>query len=177
MNILIREEPIIMAIAKEQLRQIISENDINSVSDVYELFRESFKDMLQELLEAEMDVSIGYPKNAKDDIITTNKRNGYSPKMVKSQYGEIPIEIPRDRNGEFEPQIVQKHQRDVSGIEEKIISLYARGMSTRDIHDQIEDLYGIQLSADMVSKITDKILPNVKECRHVLWSRFILSVS
>lgn len=152
-----------MAIAKEQLRQIISENDINSVSDVYELFRESFKDMLQELLEAEMDVSIGYPKNAKDDIITTNKRNGYSPKMVKSQYGEIPIEIPRDRNGEFEPQIVQKHQRDVSGIEEKIISLYARGMSTRDIHDQIEDLYGIQLSADMVSKITDKILPNVKE--------------
>ncbi|CUX29926.1 Transposase, Mutator family [Clostridium sp. C105KSO13] len=133
------------------------------ISDVYELFRESFKDMLQELLEAEMDVSIGYPKNAKDDIITTNKRNGYSPKMVKSQYGEIPIKIPRDRNGEFEPQIVQKHQRDVSGIEEKIISLYARSMSTRDIHDQIEDLYGIQLSADMVSKITDKILPNVKE--------------
>lgn len=152
-----------MAIAKEQLRQIISENDINSVSDIYSLFRDSFRDMLQELLEAEVEASIGYPKNEKDDALTSNKRNGYSPKTVKSQYGEIPLEIPRDRKGEFEPQIVQKHQRDISGIEEKIISLYARGMSTRDIHDQIHDLYGIQISADMVSKITDKILPNVKE--------------
>ena len=152
-----------MAIAKEQLRQIISENDINSVSDIYSLFRDSFKDMLQELLEAEMEASIGYPKNQKDEVPTTNKRNGYSPKTVKSQYGEIPLEIPRDRNGEFEPHIVPKHQRDISGIEEKIISLYAHGMSTRDIHDQIKDIYGIELSADMVSKITDKILPSVKE--------------
>lgn len=154
-----------MAIAKDQLRQIISENDINSVSDIYSLFRDSFKDMLQELLEAEMEASIGYPKNGKEneEVFTSNKRNGYSPKTVKSQYGEIPLQIPRDRNGEFEPLIIPKHQRDISGIEEKIISLYARGLSTRDIHDQIEDLYGIQLSADMVSKITDKILPTVKE--------------
>lgn len=152
-----------MTIAKEQLRQIISKNDINSVSDIYSLFRDSFKDMLQELLEAEMEASIGYPKNEKDDALTSNKRNGYSPKTVKSQYGEIPLDIPRDRSGEFEPQIVQRHQRDISGLEEKIISLYARGMSTRDIHDQIQDLYGIKISADMVSKITDKIIPNVKE--------------
>lgn len=152
-----------MAIAKEQLRQIISENDINSVSDIYTLFKDSFKEMLQELLEAEMEASIGYPKNEKEGAHTANKRNGYTPKTVKSQYGEIPLEIPRDRNGEFEPQIIPKHQRDISGIEEKIISLYARGMTTRDIHDQIEDLYGIQVSADMVSKITDRILPTVKE--------------
>lgn len=152
-----------MAIAKEQLKQIISENDINSVSDIYSLFKDSFKDMLQELLEAEMDTSIGYQKYEKDGATTTNKRNGYSPKTVKSQYGEIPLEIPRDRNGTFDPQIVPKHKRDISGIEEKIISLYARGMTTRDIHDQIEDLYGIQVSADMVSNITDKILPEVKE--------------
>lgn len=163
MNILIRKEPFIMAIAKEQLRQIISENGISSISDIYSLFRDSFKDMLQELLEAEMEASIGYPKNEKDGAHTPNKRNGYSAKTVKSQYGEIPLDIPRDRNGDFEPQIVPKHQRDISGIEEKIISLYARGMTTRDIHDQIEDLYGIQISADMVSKITDKILPDVKE--------------
>ena len=71
--------------------------------------------------------------------------------------------MPRDRNGEFEPKLIPKYQRDISGIEEKVISLYARGMSTRDIHDQLNDLYGIEVSAEMVSKITDKILPQVKE--------------
>lgn len=152
-----------MAIAKEQLRQIIAENDINSVGDVYALFKDSFKDMMQELLEAEMDASIGYTKNNKQDIESENKRNGYSPKTVKSQYGEFQVDIPRDRAGNFDPKIIPKYQRDISGIEEKVISLYARGMTTRDIHDQLQDLYGIELSADMVSKITDKILPEVKE--------------
>lgn len=152
-----------MAIAKEQLRQIIKENDINNVADIYTLFKDSFKDILQELLEAELEASLGYAKNNKGDLEIENKRNGHSSKTVKSQYGEMQIEIPRDRLGEFEPKIIPKHQRDISGIEEKIISLYARGMSTRDIHDQIQDLYGIELSADMVSKITDRILPDVKE--------------
>lgn len=152
-----------MAIAKEQLRQIIAENGINSVGDIYTLFKDSFKDMLQELLEAEMDASIGYTKNNKQDAASENKRNGHSPKTVKSQYGEFQVDIPRDRTGEFEPKIIPKYQRDISGIEEKVISLYSRGMTTRDIHDQLQDLYGIELSADMVSKITDKILPEVKE--------------
>ncbi|WP_031389351.1 IS256 family transposase [Kineothrix alysoides] len=152
-----------MAIAKDQLQQIIADNDINSPSDIYALFKDSFKDMLQELLESEMNASIGYEKNNKEHMDSDNKRNGYSPKTVKSQYGEVQLDIPRDRNGEFEPQIVPKYQRDISGIEEKVISLYARGMTTRDIHDQIEDLYGIQVSAEMVSKITDKLLPEVKE--------------
>ena len=125
-----------MAVAKEQIRQIISENNINSVADIYTLLKDSFKDILQELMEAELD---------------------------KSQYGEFQIDVPRDRNGEFEPKLIPKYQRDISGIEEKVISLYARGMSTRDIHDQLQDLYGIELSAEMVSKITDKILPQVKE--------------
>ena len=152
-----------MAIAKEQLRQIIRENDVQTVGDVYKLLRDSFKDMMQEMLEAEMDVSMGYPKNEKGELIVDNKRNGYSPKTVKSQYGELELDIPRDRNGEFEPKIVPKYQRDISGIEEKVISLYARGMSTRDIHDQLQDIYGIELSAEMVSKITDRILPDIKE--------------
>jgi putative transposase len=142
---------IFMAIAKEQLRQIIKENDISNVGDIYSLFKESFKDMLQELLEAEMEASIGYVKNEKDNLTSENKRNGYSTKTVKSQYGE------------FIPKIVPKYQRNISDIEEKVISLYARGMTTRDIHDQLQDIYGIELSADMVSKITDKILPEVKE--------------
>lgn len=152
-----------MAIAKEQLRQIIKENDIQSVGDIYNLLKDSFKDMMQEMLEAEMDVSMGYPKNEKGELTVANKRNGYSQKSVKSQYGEFEVDIPRDRNGEFEPKIIPKYQRDISGIEEKVISLYARGMSTRDIHDQLQDIYGIELSAEMVSKITDRIIPDIKE--------------
>lgn len=152
-----------MAIAKEQLRQIIADNNITSVGDIYSLFKDSFKDMLQELLEAEMDASIGYSKNEKQLSDSDNKRNGYSSKTVKTQFGEMPIQIPRDRNGEFEPTIIPKYQRDISGIEEKVISLYAHGMSTRDIHEQIKDIYGIEVSAEMVSKITDKILPEIKE--------------
>jgi putative transposase len=152
-----------MSIAKEQLRQIISENNITTVPDIYAFFKDSFKDMLQELLEAELDTSIGYPKNEKTEADTDNKRNGYATKTVKSQFGEFPVEIPRDRNGEFEPKIIPKYQRDISGIEEKVISLYARGMTTRDIHDQLKDIYGIELSAEMVSKITDRIIPEVRE--------------
>ena len=102
-------------------------------------------------------------KNHKGDLQTDNKRNGHSTKNLKSQYGEFQIDVPRDQNGEFEPKLIPKYQRGISGIEEKVISLYARGMSTRDIHDQLQDLYGIELSAEMVSKITDKILPQVKE--------------
>ena len=152
-----------MAVAKEQIRQIISQNNISSVADVYSLLKESFKDILQELMEAELDAALGYEKNQKGDLLTDNKRNGHSLKTLKSQYGEFQIDVPRDRNGEFEPKLIPKYQRDISGIEEKVISLYARGMSTRDIHDQLNDLYGIEVSAEMVSKITDKILPQVKE--------------
>ena len=103
----------------------------------------SFKDILQELMEAELDATLGYEKNHKGDLQTDNKRNGHSTKNLKSQYGEFQIDVPRDRNGEFEPKLIPKYQRDISGIEEKVISLYARGMSTRDIHDQLQDLYGM----------------------------------
>ena len=152
-----------MAIAKEQIRQIIADNNFTNVADVYAYLKEGFKDILQELMEAELDATLGYEKNQKGDLISNNKRNGYSTKTLKSQYGEFPVDIPRDRNGEFEPKLIPKYQRDISGIEEKVISLYARGMSTRDIHDQLQDLYGIELSAEMVSKITDKLLPEIKE--------------
>lgn len=152
-----------MAIAKEQLRQIIKENDLKSAGDVYALLKDSFKDLLQELLEAELDVSLGYDKNEKHGIETDNKRNGHTPKTVKSEFGEFQLDIPRDRNGEFEPEIVPKYCRDISGIEEKVISLYARGMTTRDIGAEIQELYGINVSAEKVSKITDRILPEIKE--------------
>ena len=91
-----------MAIAKEQLQQIITDNDIKSVGDIYSLFKDSFKDMLQELMEAELNASLGYEKNKKEDTDTDNKRNGYSPKTVKSKFGQLTLDIPRDRNG-FQP--------------------------------------------------------------------------
>ncbi len=131
-----------MPVAKEQIRQIITDNKLNSVADVYTFLRDGFKDILQELMEAELDAALGYEKNQKGDMEGTNKRNGHSPKNLKSQYGEFQIDVPRDRNGEFEPRLIPKYQRDITGIEEKVISLYARGMSTRDIHDQLQDLYG-----------------------------------
>lgn len=152
-----------MGIAREQLRAVVRESGITNVGEVYELLRDGFKDIIQELLEAEMEESLGYEKHEKREAETENKHNGYSQKTVKSQYGEFQLDIPRDRKGEFEPKIVKKHQRDISGIEEKIIALYARGMSTRDIHDQLKELYGIELSAEMVSKITDRILPEIRE--------------
>ena len=128
-----------MPVAKEQIRQIIADNNLNSVADVYTLLRDGFKDILQELMEAELDAALGYEKNQKGDMDTANKRNGHSPKKLKSQYGEFEIDIPRDRNGEFEPKIVPKYQRDVSGIEEKAISLYGRRMNTRDIHYKVRE--------------------------------------
>lgn len=108
-----------MPVAKEQIRQIIADNNISSVADVYSLLRDGFKDILQELMEAELDATLGYEKNQKGNMGTTNKRNGHSPKNLKSQYGEFQIDVPRDRNGEFEPKLIPKYQRDISGIEEK----------------------------------------------------------
>lgn len=151
------------SIPKNVLREIIRENDFKNPGEIYTYFKDAFKDLLQEMLEAEMDVTLGYDKNDVKNKQTDNYRNGHSQKTVKSQYGEVELSIPRDRKGDFEPKIVPKYKRDISGIEEKIISLYARGMSTRDIHDQIKDLYGIEVSAEMVSKITDRILPEIEE--------------
>lgn len=110
-----------------------------------------------------MDVSLGYDKNEKNGVETDNKRNGHSPKTVKSKFGEFQLDIPRDRNGEYEPEIIPKYCRDISGIEDKVISLYARGMTTRNIGAELRELYGIDVSGEKVLKITDPILPEIKE--------------
>ena len=110
-----------------------------------------------------MDVTLGYSREEAQSKTTDNSRNGYSKKTVRSELGPIELNIPRDRKGEFGPKIVPKHKRDVSGIEEKVISLYARGLSTRDIHEQIKDIYGVEISAEMVSRITDHVVPEIKE--------------
>lgn len=151
------------ALPKEVIREILSENKFNNAGEVMSFLKDAFKDVLQEMLEAEMEIHLGYPKDEPKAKSTENSRNGYSTKQLKSEFGPVDIQIPRDRKGEFEPQIVPKYKRDISGIEEKVIALYARGMSTRDIHDQIKDLYGIEISAEMVSKITERLVPEIRE--------------
>lgn len=148
---------------KEVLRKMIDDGNLKTAGDLHSYLKDMFKDALQEMLEAELEVELGYSKGDKKNKHTNNRRNGYTQKTVKTQFGELPIEVPRDRNSEFEPVVVPKNKRNISGIEDKVISLYARGMSTRDIHDQVKDIYGIELSADMVSKITNRIIPEIKE--------------
>lgn len=150
-------------LSKEVLREMIKGGNLKTAGDLHMYLKEMFKDALQEMLEAELEMQLGYAKGDKRNKQTDNRRNGYTDKTVKTQFGEMPIEVPRDRNGEFEPIVVPKNKRDISGIEEKVIALYARGMSTRDIHEQIKDIYGIELSAEMVCKITDNIIPQIKE--------------
>ena len=116
-----------------------------------------FRDILQESLEAEMDEALGYGKYNTMDKNNDNSRNGYSKKTVKTELSPVQINIPRDRNGDFEPKIVPKHQRSVNGIEDKILGLYATGMTTRDISEQIKELYGVDISAETVSNITNRI--------------------
>lgn len=163
-NKITREEILIMtALSKEIVREIIKGNNFQEPGEVLVFLKESFREVLQEMLEVEMDNTLGYSREDASNKVTENSRNGYSKKTVRSELGTVELNIPRDRKGVFDPQIVPKHKRDVSGIDDKIISLYARGMSTRDIHEQIKDIYDIELSADMVSKITDRIVPELRE--------------
>ena len=147
---------------KEILKLLQENYDINTAQDLSSALKDMFKGALQEMMNAEFDSSMGYSKYDKKSE-KTNYRNGTTKKKLKSEFGEFEFETPRDRNGEFEPQIVPKNTRDVSGIEDKIISLYGRGLTTREINEQIQDLYGIEVSATMVSNITDQIIPQIKE--------------
>lgn len=147
----------------KELLKILQDNyEIETAQDLSSAIKDLFKDSLQEMMNAEFETSMGYSKYDKTTE-KTNYRNGTTKKNLKSEFGEFEFETPRDRNGEFEPKIVPKNKRDVSGIEDKIISLYGRGLSTREINEQIQDLYGIEVSSTMVSNITDQILPKIKE--------------
>ena len=147
----------------KKILEILQENyQIESAQDLSSAIKDLFKDSLQEMMNAEFETSMGY-KKYDNKVEKTNYRNGTTKKKLKSEFGEFEFETPRDRNGEFEPRIVPKNKRDVSGIEDKIISLYGRGLSTRGINEQIQDLYGIEVSSTMVSNITDQILPKIKE--------------
>ena len=119
------------------------------------------KSSLEQMLEAEMNEHLGYEKHSPAGIHSGNSRNGTSFKRVKTGQGEIPVDIPRDRNGKYSPIVIGKHQRTLGDLEDKIISMYAKGMTTRDIQDHVEEIYGLQISPTAVSNITDNIIGHI----------------
>ncbi|MBB6063377.1 transposase-like protein [Thermosipho japonicus] len=119
--------------------------------------------IIQEILETELEDELGYEKYDKENKETDNSKNGYSSKKVRSSMGEIELKITRDKNGEYEPKIIPKYKKDISDIESRIIGMYGLGLSTKDIAKNVEDIYGVELSAEMISKITNKILPEIRE--------------
>ncbi|WP_421617090.1 IS256 family transposase [Brevibacillus sp. TJ4] len=149
--------------SKEQIKQWIKEKNMKSVDDVQSALKDLFADTIQEMLEAEIESSLGYAKHDMKNKRTTNSRNGYSKKTVRSEYGDVDIQVPRDREGDFEPNIVKKHQSNVTGIEDQILALYAKGVSTRDIQDHLQQLYGIEVSPTLISNVTNKNVPMIKE--------------
>ncbi len=149
---------------RARIREFLKENDIGSMSDIQELFKETIGSFFENGLEAELDEELGYSKYDYKNKETENSRNGKSTKTLKSSFGEFEVDTPRDRNGEFEPQLLKKNQTSITeDVEEKIISMYAKGMTTSDIERHIRDIYGIEVSDTTISRITDKILPVVKE--------------
>ena len=151
--------------SKDLIKKLVKEQHFNSTADVMNCMKEMFADVLQETLNAEMDDHLGFDKSERRVYSSSKKnyRNGSTKRTLKTQLGEVEIHVPRDRNGEFESGIIGKYQRNADGLEERILSLYATGMSLNDIKDQIKQLYDVDISSELVSKITDKIMPIVTE--------------
>jgi putative transposase len=152
-----------MALDRKELKKLLKEKGVKSLDDFNAFMREISKEVVETILEGELTDHLGYEKHDQKAKATDNARNGFTPKAVKSKYGEIGLDVPRDRKSDFEPQIVRKRQKDISGLEDKIISMYAKGMTTRDIQAHIRDLYGYEISPETVSSITDKVLDRARE--------------
>ena len=148
---------------KAFINSLLEHYQPSDANDVQEMLKDLLGDTLQGMLEAEMDQKLGYSKYDYQNKETDDSRNGYSKKTVTSSLGEIDLDIPRDRKGEFEPQVVKKNQTDISNIEDQILSMYAKGMTTRDISAHLKSVYGVDASAEMISHMTDRILPVAKE--------------
>ena len=137
--------------------------ECKSTGDIQELLKTLFSGTIEQILEAEIDEHLGYEKHSIQGNNSGNSRNGYGKKIIQSEYGESEISVPRDRTGSFIPQIVGKRQTRTDEIEEKVLTMYSKGMTTRDIEDSIREIYGAEVSASLISRITDKILPEVNE--------------
>ena len=153
---------------KNIIAALLQEYDIKSAEDIQDALKDLLGGTIQSILETEMDEHLGYAPYERSE--NSNSRNGKKSKTIRSKYGEMDIDVPQDRESSFEPKIVRKRQKDISGIEDKIIAMYAKGLTTREISEQIEDIYGFEVSEGMVSDITNKLLPEIEE-----WQRRPLS--
>lgn len=149
---------------REMMAGYLKENPVKDGRDVNSIMREMMSVILEGALDGELDDELGYSKYDYKNKDTNNSRNGYSKKTMHTSYGDMDLDIPRDRNGEYEPQVIKKYQNTITqDMEEKIISMYAKGMTTSDIESHFQELYGIDVSDSTISRITDKVLPIVKE--------------
>lgn len=146
---------------KNIIGMLLEEYDIKSAKDIEDALKDLLGGTIQEMLESEMDDHLGYEAYERSD--NPDYRNGKKSKKIHGNFVETEIEVPQDRDGTFEPKIVKKRQKDISGIEQKIIALYAKGMTTRQISETIEDIYGFEVSDGMVSDITDRLLPQIED--------------
>jgi len=145
---------------KNIIAGLLQEYDIQSAEDIQDALRDLLGGTIKQMLETEMDEHLGYDRYERSE--ENNYRNGTKSKRVRSKYGEFDIDVPQDRQSSFEPKVVHKRQKDISAIDDKIISMYAKGMSTRQISETIEDIYGFDVSEGMISDITDKLLPEIE---------------
>lgn len=146
---------------KNVIAMLLQEYDVHSAADLEDALKDLMGGTMESMLEAELDNHLGYKEYERSD--NENYRNGTKQKKIRGKFGETEISVPQDRDGSFEPQVVKKRQKDVSGIEDKIISMYAKGMTTRQISETIEDIYGFEASEGMISDITDRLLPQIEE--------------
>ena len=146
---------------KNIIAGLLQEYDIKTAKDIEDALKDLLGGTIQEMLESEMDEHLGYHEYERSD--NPDYRNGKKTKKTRGNFGETEFEVPQDRDGTFEPKVVKKRQKDISGIEQKIISLYAKGMTTRQISETIEDIYGFEVSDGMVSDITDRLLPQIED--------------
>lgn len=147
-------------VTREQLKQYLADHSLSTVADAQQLLKELLADTLQEMLEAELTHTLGYDKHG-HRTTTTNRRNGHTVKTMRSTQGDLTLAVPRDRDGAFEPVIVPKHARALPGIDEQILALYAKGMSTRDIQDHLQQLYGLDISPMLVTQVTERLQPKI----------------
>ena len=147
------------------IQQLFQEYTIEKPNDIQDALKDLLGGTIKEMMESEMDEHLGYSKSERSD--SENARNGYKPKQMNSSYGSFQIDVPQDRQSSFKPQVVKKRQKDISAIDQKIISMYAKRMTTKQISETIEDIYGFDASEGFISDVTDKILPQIEEwqCR------------
>ena len=149
---------------REKIRELLQIGGVSSMEDIQNLFKETIAEFMENGLDAELDDELGYSRYDYRNKDTDNSRNGHSSKTLRTSFGDVKVSVPRDRKGEFDPQILKKNQTSISqDVEEKILSMYAKGMTTSDIETHIRDIYGIEVSDTTVSRVTDKILPIAKE--------------